>query len=523
MKRPDFAHSPRLGRLLLRDPGDAPTTPAQEVCLNNSRQAHWLQNLAIAVLLLALAGFQTWFLLNALDTAAMAALLDDVSAGNLLMALGQCLAFAVPLLLCWRLYLVLMYKPDASVSDAELPPLTVIVPAFNEGRQVYATLLSLINSDYPRDRLQIIAVNDGSADDTWHWMQRGAVEHSDRIIALNCRVNRGKRAALYEGFTRAKGDVIVTVDSDSEVLRDTLRNLVSPMVRDERVGAVAGNVRVLNENQGALPAMLDVMFTFSFEFIRAGESRLDTVTCCPGALAAYRRDVVDVVKDEWLEQTFMGQPANIGEDRALTNLILKQGYLSRYQSNAIVLTEVPNNTRQLSKMLLRWARSNVRETLAMASFAFTKFRKSSALGARVMLVLALWRLALTPFAFAALILAVVTTPQILPWVVLVTMLTALPQAVLYACWRGSARALWAFPYSAYNLLCLSWIAPYAFFTPHHSGWLTRQTPKPVAAAPRVIPEPARRMLATADQLRPSRLSLVPDVRLPQVSSLDANS
>jgi hyaluronan synthase len=289
------------------------------------------------------------------------------------------------------------------------------------------------------------------------------------------------------------------------------------------VGAVAGNVRVLNENQGAIPAMLDVMFTFSFEFIRAGESRVNTVTCCPGALAAYRRSVVDVVKERWLEQTFLGQPANIGEDRALTNLILEQGYLSRYQSNAIVLTEVPNNTRQLSKMLLRWARSNVRETLAMARFAFTKFRKSSALGARIMLMLALWRLALTPFAFGALVIAVVTTPQILPWVVFVTMLMALPQAALYACWRGSARALWAFPYAAYNLVCLSWIAPYAFFTPHHSGWLTRQTPKPATAAPRVIPEPARRMLATADQLRPSRLSLVPDVRLPHVSTFDANS
>jgi hyaluronan synthase len=130
---------------------------------------------------------------------------------------------------------------------------------------------------------------------------------------------------------------------------------------DERVGAVAGNVRVENSNRGALPMMMDTAFVFSFEFIRAGQSVINTVMCTPGALSAYRGSVLLKVLNEWLGQTFMGRRANIGEDRALTNLILREGYLTRFQKNALVYTEVPMTYRNLYKMLLRWARSNVRE------------------------------------------------------------------------------------------------------------------------------------------------------------------
>lgn len=440
--------------------------------------------------LLALASLQIWVVLGALRGDTASALFDDIPGGALLLLLSQCLAVTVPLIACWRLALALAYRPVPSASDAELPELTVIVPAYNEGRQVYATLQSLIASRYPLAKLRIIAVNDGSVDDTWSWMRRAADEWPDRIIALNCRINRGKRAALYEGFNRAYGDVIVTVDSDSEVLPDTLRNLVSPMVRDANVGAVAGNVRVLNRDAGPIPSMLDVSFTYSFEFIRAGESVLDTVMCCPGALSAYRRSAVEVCKDAWLEQTFLGQHANIGEDRALTNAILRQGYLSRFQSNAVVLTEVPNHTRQLSKMFLRWARSNVRETLALAGFVFTRFRRSSALGARFNATLALLRLGFAPVAFGAAVLSVASNPALVPWMIALSLVASLPRAVLYGFWREATRALWAFPYSVYYLFCLSWIAPYAFFTPGRSAWLTRVKALDTAAiAPRETTAP----------------------------------
>src|SRR5690606_11629089 len=132
--------------------------------------------------------------------------------------------------LVYILYLYLKYRSVKSVSDNELPTLTVIVPAFNEGELVYRTLLSLASSDYPTEKLQIISIDDGSKDDTWDWMVKAKTELKERLSIYQQPENRGKRHALYLGFELAKGEVFVTVDSDSIVKNDTLRNLVSPFV-----------------------------------------------------------------------------------------------------------------------------------------------------------------------------------------------------------------------------------------------------------------------------------------------------
>ncbi len=205
------------------------------------------------------------------------------------------------------------YKPVASVTDEELPSCTVIVPAYNEGRQVYDTLISLTNSLYPEEKLQLIAIDDGSRDDTWDWMKKAKEHLGDRVAIYQQPTNQGKRHALYRGFNLATGEVFVTVDSDSIVEKDTLRNLVSPFVTNADCGAVAGNVRVLNNEKAIIPRMLNVSFVFSFEFIRSAQSALGSVLCTPGALAAYRSKAVMTCLPEWINQTFMGQPTDIGE------------------------------------------------------------------------------------------------------------------------------------------------------------------------------------------------------------------
>src|SRR5699024_1125698 len=254
------------------------------------------------------------------------------------------------------------YKPIESVMDGELPYLTVIVPAYNEGKQVYDTLLSLANSNYPISKLELLAVDDGSKDDTWLWMQKAKKHLGNRVSIFQQSQNKGKRHALYKGFKIAKGEVFVTVDSDSEVDSDTLRNLVSPFIIDKNCGAVAGNIRVLNAQQKMLPKMLDVSFALSFEFIRAAQSTLNAVLCTPGALAAYKKEAVFNCVEEWINQKFMGKPSDIGEDRAMTNMILRQGKNVLFQKNANAYTHVPETYKGLYKMFIRWGRSNVRET-----------------------------------------------------------------------------------------------------------------------------------------------------------------
>jgi hyaluronan synthase len=407
------------------------------------------------------------------------------AASNAWEMLVQLLALALTAVLLWRVILVARYRPTPGVEDERLPTITVIVPAYNEGAQVQASLISLMCSDYPRDKLQIIAIDDGSRDDTWTWMQRAAAQLGEHIELVRCRVNRGKRHALYEGFLRARGEVIVTVDSDSEVLPNTLRNLVSPLVEDPRVGAVAGNVRVLNHGGGPLAKMLDLTFTHAFEFMRASESEVAAVMCCPGALSAYRRSLVDEFREAWIVQTFLGAPAAIGEDRSMTNHVLRRGHHVCFQSNAIVLTEVPTNTPQLARMFLRWARSNVREGLVMAGFVYRRFRVEGRLGARINATLSLVQMVGAGLVFVPLVVALIGDPGLVPWLLLAALVSALLPAAVFASTRCPRGALWAFPYSLYSLVCLTWIGPWALVTAHRSGWLTRQRPAAAIEAEQV--------------------------------------
>lgn len=398
--------------------------------------------------------------------------------GNALIYFGMALLAANIGFLIYVFFLYLRYKVTNSVSDEALPKCTVIVPAYNEGKLVYETLISLVKSDYPANKLQIISIDDGSKDDTWDWMQKAKSELGDRISIYQQPENKGKRQALYRGFNLATGDVFITVDSDSVVKEDTLRNMASPFVINSECGAVAGNVRVLNKKKALIPRMLNVSFAFSFEFVRAAQSALGSVFCTPGALSAYRKEAVMNCLPHWINQTFMGQPSTIGEDRAMTNMILKQGYKVLFQRNAFVYTNIPEHYKNLHKMFTRWERSNVRETIAMSKFAFGNFREGPKSGTRLLLLYHWSRLLLAIPMALLMILMVVMYPLLFLNSILIGILAfSSVQALFYAKKHNISDSFWAYPYSLFYAFTLFWITPYAILTAKRSGWLTRELPK----------------------------------------------
>ncbi|RFN58422.1 glycosyltransferase [Marixanthomonas ophiurae] len=378
----------------------------------------------------------------------------------------------------YQLYLYFRYKPVESVTDDELPTVTVIVPAYNEGKQVWATLKSLAKSDYPKEKIQLLAIDDGSKDDTWYWMQEAKKQLGEQVAIYQQPENKGKRHALYRGFNIGTGEVFVTVDSDSVVNADTLRNLVSPFITNEDCGAVAGNIRVLNNAKALLPRMLDVSFVLSFEFVRSAESRLKSVLCTPGALAAYRRDAVLSCLPEWINQTFMGKPSDIGEDRAMTNMILKQGYHVLFQRNAYAYTNVPEKYKGLYKMFIRWGRSNVRENIAMAKYVFTDFREGSKAGSRLLFFSQASKLIMCyPFLLFMLYFILVHPVLFVTSTLASILVLSSFQAIFYANRYKFSESFWAYTYSILYTFSLFWITPYAIATASRSGWLTRELPQ----------------------------------------------
>lgn len=402
----------------------------------------------------------------------------DTVGGMILLLVGVSLLLYRLGFLAYIARLFFRYKPVQSVTDQELPSCTVIVPAYNEGKQVYATLISLTDSLYPAEKLQLIAIDDGSMDDTWEWMKKAKDELGDRVSIYQQPKNQGKRHALYRGFNLATGDVFVTVDSDSIVEKNTLRNLVSPFITNEDCGAVAGNVRVLNNEKAIIPRMLNVSFVFSFEFIRSAQSVLGSVLCTPGALAAYSSKAVRNCLPEWINQTFMGQPTDIGEDRAMTNMILKQGYHVLFQRNAYVLTNIPEKYSSLHKMFTRWERSNVRENLMMSKFAFKPFRDGSRSGTRLLL-LNQWMGMITAYPLLLIMFILLISHPVLfisSTLLSILIFSSLP-AFFYAKKYNISEAFWAYSYSIFYTFGLFWITPYAMATANRRGWLTRGLPE----------------------------------------------
>ena len=368
----------------------------------------------------------------------------------------------------------LRYKSISSVEDHELPSITVIVPAYNEGRFVFNTLKSICESDYPGEKLQILAIDDGSKDDTWEWMQKAKLALGEAIEIYQQPENKGKKHALYTGFHMANGDIFVTIDSDSIIEKGTLRNLVSPFIVDHHCGAVAGNVKVYNNRKAIIPKMLSMSFAYSFGFIRAAQSHMKTVLCTPGALSAYRKDAVMACLDEWMNQTFMGLKTDIGEDRAMTNMIMKQGWHILFQSNALVYTKIPENYNNLRRMYIRWERSNVREIFMMSKFAFSNFRPSHTWNPRLLLF-SQWLTMLAAYpAVLAMLLILFAYPRLFfsSTIVSVALFSIVP-ALYCGIKHNKRKAFWIFTYNIFHSFTLFWITPYAILTVRKRGWLTR--------------------------------------------------
>ncbi len=370
-----------------------------------------------------------------------------------------------------RTILWLLYRPFEAVSAEEAPSLTVIIPAYNEGMMVEQAIASVATANYPKDHLQIIAIDDGSTDDTWHYIVRAAARYPEIVSPVRLPSNLGKRGALAEGFRRAKGTVVVTVDSDSVIEPETLRAIAGPF-RDPRVGAVAGKVAVLNRKANILPRMLHVRFVLSFDFLRSVQSVFRTVYCCPGALAAYRTSVVHHVLAKWEHQTFLGVPCTYGEDRAMTNCILDSGFDTVYQRTAVVHTVVPESYTKLCKMYLRWDRSYIREELRFARIVWKRPLVSKMLAIYESAITNL-RFPVAYFSIGLWLSNVMHDPGSLPRMLLAIMLVSTFYMLYYLRSERSWDFVYGILYAFFSFFALTWILPYALLTVRARGWMTR--------------------------------------------------
>ena len=297
-------------------------------------------------------------------------------------------------------FLILMYTATRGYTPVEdtgfRPRITVVVPAKNEEDVIESVVRTVFQSDYPSSKMEVIVVDDGSTDKTWERIQRvqNDSRFSERLVLLRHEKNYGKRVALASAVARARGEMIVCIDSDSFVERDAIKLLVQPL-EDSSVTAVCGHGEAANRDEGFLPKLQHYWYAEMFRLVKGMESRLGVVGCCSGMLAAYRRSAILPLVNQWLSEkdgasarlvesgrsdaSWLGRGLtgrlikSPGEDRILTAFALS-GENARvvYQSNAIVHTIVPRTLRQFVKQQLRWNRAWMHGSLLAGRFMWKK-------------------------------------------------------------------------------------------------------------------------------------------------------
>jgi hyaluronan synthase len=266
----------------------------------------------------------------------------------------------VAVLLLGKLVLSLLPTPKWEPA----PPgwqVCVVVPIYNEDPDILARNLASIDAQtYAPTHVWVI--DDGSSDPSARIMAEWwAAQRPEATVIY--QENAGKREAMGQAFRALAPeiDVFVCVDSDTVLEPNAIEEGLAAFT-DPDVAAVTGVVVALNQDRGLLPRLLDLRYVNAFLYERAAYSRLGAVLCVCGSAAFWRGDIIERHVEDFLGQTFLGQPASYGDDRHLTNLSLQHGKVV-LAHKAVARTAVPERGGHFIRQQIRWGKSFFRESL----------------------------------------------------------------------------------------------------------------------------------------------------------------
>ncbi|MHC1786756.1 MAG: glycosyltransferase [Christensenellales bacterium] len=375
-------------------------------------------------------------------------------------------------------YVFAAFYRATPVNPAFTPGVSIVVPCYDEEDWIQRTIIGCLDQVYPRENLEVIIVDDHSRDNSPKMIEQLLAElwQVDDLYDTKARVryvrqaeNLGKREAMARGMRMARHDLVVVVDSDSFLDPTAIMHLVQPF-QDPKVGGVSGRTDVANSYTNVLTKMQAVKYYVSFRVLKAAEGYFNAVTCLSGPLSCYRKQALEENIDAWLNQQFFGRKATFGDDRSMTNFILRN-YRTDYQDTAICSTIVPQKHRMFLRQQMRWKRSWLRETSIAAGYMWRK-EPLMALSFYIGFLLPV----LGPFIVLLNLIYMPLFQSVLPITFILGFL-AMSTMMCFAqlLMRRSSIWLYGMLYNLYHIFVLVWQMPIAWFTFWKSTWGTRMT------------------------------------------------
>jgi cellulose synthase/poly-beta-1,6-N-acetylglucosamine synthase-like glycosyltransferase len=243
-------------------------------------------------------------------------------------------------------------KRELDNRSFDYPTCSILIPAHNEEKVIAATIESMLKLEYPKDRLQIIVINDGSKDATKSIIEQYAAK-DERVQLFDIpkgEGGKGKSRTLNLGIKQAKGDVVAIYDADNTPDKDSLRYLVAQLLLHKELGAVIGKFRTVNKNATLLTRFINIE-TLSFQsMLQAGRWQMHGISTLPGTNFVMWHHIIKKLGG-WDEEA-------LTEDSELSIRIYEEGYKIKYIPYAITYEQEPQQWGIWIKQRMRWVRGN---------------------------------------------------------------------------------------------------------------------------------------------------------------------
>jgi cellulose synthase/poly-beta-1,6-N-acetylglucosamine synthase-like glycosyltransferase len=269
---------------------------------------------------------------------------------------------AIPVLAGLYQYLLVpvhAFRNHLGRAAPHLPRVVVIVPAWNEGAVLAASLDRLMGLEYPPDRLKVFVVDDASTDDTPDVVRAKAVQYDDRIVHLRREQGgQGKAHTLNHGIRYALDDdwmqALLIMDADVIYRPDSLRRMARHLA-DEKVGAVTAFIREGSGRPGSVARFIGYEYVTAQAAARRAQNVMGAMACLAGGAQLHSRENLAAVGGQVDTST-------LAEDTYTTFLTQLGGRRVVFEPAAVVLAEEPDTVTALWKQRVRWARGNVQIT-----------------------------------------------------------------------------------------------------------------------------------------------------------------
>ncbi len=266
------------------------------------------------------------------------------------------------------IYMVKVGQTDGRVPLEEYPMVSVMVPAHNESIVIRKTVEALLAFDYPKDRYEIIVINDNSTDNSDEVLKSIQEDNPDRkLIAINTDNiigGKGKSNALNIALSVASGSVIAIYDADNTPAQDALIILVENLMANDKLGAVIGKFRTRNRNASILTRFVNIE-TLAYQCMnQAGRFFFFKLCTIPGTNFVIRRSIIDAMGG-WDTKA-------LSEDTEISFRIYRMGYYIKFMPLAVTWEQEPQFLKQWFKQRTRWAKGNLYVLIKNFKYVFDK-------------------------------------------------------------------------------------------------------------------------------------------------------